>query len=150
MITKSENKILTWDDYERQNNSGSFTLWQSEVSLDEVLQGVRSWDEYFFKKGDKYFSLEFKKSELIGKSDYLKRILVIHRIEKLMPYFGGAITCEEWGDKSLEKYVIRRVSSEIERGLTYDNYHYLAFHTLEQRDLFFEHNMDLVKDYLQL
>ena len=132
--------IKTWND-----------LCAASINSNEVrVSGYRIWDNYSnIYVTNKLIASDYSRNVFLTKKE-AKSSLAMSQISQLMPYYGGAITCEEWGDKSLEKYVIRRVSNEIERGLTYDNYHYLAFHTLEQRDLFFEHNMDLVKDYLQL
>ena len=71
-------------------------------------------------------------------------------ISQLMPYYGGAITKEEWGNGYVEKHIIRRVSNYFYYNYTYDSYHYLAFHTPEQRDEFLENNEQLVRDYLMI
>ena len=71
-------------------------------------------------------------------------------ISQLMPYYGGAITYEEWEDRCVEKYIIRRAANSLDFNLTYEGYHYLAFHTQDQRNEFYENNKQLAKDYLML
>lgn len=64
--------------------------------------------------------------------------------------FGGPITDEEWKDEDMAKHVIVRASEEIRRGYFMKHYHFLAFHTLEQRNLFLEENEDLIRQYFML
>lgn len=65
--------------------------------------------------------------------------------------FGGVVTDEEWEDTDLDKYVILRNNMNTTcNGIACYNYAFLAFHTLEQRDLFLKENEDLVKDYLMI
>ncbi len=67
-------------------------------------------------------------------------------------HFGGVVTDEEWDDDSW-KYVIFRSSNKINKigiSVAYCDYHFLAFHTMAQRDLFLEKYRDLVKDYLMI
>lgn len=81
-----------------------------------------------------------------------KSALAMAKISQIMANderFGGAITDEEWSKGRL-KYVIRRRENCIERDCLNCSYEFLAFHTEEQRDLFAEENMDLIKDYFML
>ena len=64
--------------------------------------------------------------------------------------FGGAITAKEWNNGELPKYVIRRSSGDIITTVYHTIWHFLAFHTEEQRDLFLEENRDLIKQYYML
>lgn len=64
--------------------------------------------------------------------------------------FGGPVTNQEWEDDQMEKYVIVRSSDEIRRDWFYKHYHFLAFHTAEQRDLFIKENEDLIKQYFMI
>lgn len=64
--------------------------------------------------------------------------------------FGGPITDEEWEDEDMLKYVIVRSSNEIRRDYFMKHYHFLAFHTKEQRDLFLKENEDLIRQYYML
>jgi hypothetical protein len=63
--------------------------------------------------------------------------------------FGGVVTDEEWKDGDL-KYVIFRKSNTIKRLDVVNEYHFLAFHTGEQRNLFLEKYRDLVREYLMI
>lgn len=67
------------------------------------------------------------------------------------PRFGGPLTDEEWLDCDIYKYIIDRCDSDIK---AYDwiscAFRFLAFHTQEQRDLFMEENMDLIRQYYML
>ena len=85
-----------------------------------------------------------------------KSALAMARISQIMANdiknFGGIVTDEEWDDDNW-KYVIFRSCNHNNRiGVTavYRDYHFLAFHTAAQRDLFLEKYRNLVKDYLML
>ena len=82
-----------------------------------------------------------------------KSALAMARISQIMAndieHFGGAITDKEWLETSV-KSTIYRAGSRIELESTVYEYHFLAFHTAAQRDLFLEKYRDLVKDYLMI
>ena len=71
-------------------------------------------------------------------------------ISQLMPYYGGAITDEEWSSPDIVKFTIERYKDGIWKDTYETVYHYIAFHTKEQRDSFLKNNYGLVKDYLML
>lgn len=79
----------------------------------------------------------------------IKSMIAMAMISQLMPYYGGEITDEEWKNESI-KYVIGNYINDID--ITWDKYkyHFLAFHTKEQRDEFLKYNRRLVKDYLMI
>lgn len=82
-----------------------------------------------------------------------KSALAMAQISQIMvndKRFGGPITDDEWKCEYTTKYVIARYGDQIrmERWPVY--YHFLSFHTEEQRDLFLKENEDLVKDYLMI
>lgn len=82
-----------------------------------------------------------------------KSALAMARISQIMANderFGGVVTEEEWESDKNEKYVITRLGHIIETNYCYYQYHFLAFHTAEQRDLFLKENEDLVRDYLMI
>ena len=82
-----------------------------------------------------------------------KSALAMARISQIMANdkrFGGVVTDEEWRDDTVVKYVLLKEKDSIFKDIYYTFYHFLAFHTLEQRDLFLEENEDLVRDYLCL
>lgn len=64
--------------------------------------------------------------------------------------FGGPITEEEWKDKTVCKRLIIRQGDGITTDYGYLYYYFLAFHTVEQRDLFLKENEDLIKQYFML
>ena len=81
-----------------------------------------------------------------------KSALAMARISQIMANdarFGGTITYEEW-DSNEDKFIIERERNSITKGSTIMFYHFLAFHTKQQRDLFLEENEDLVKEYLMI
>lgn len=63
--------------------------------------------------------------------------------------FGGPIADEEWNNISV-KYCIERVGSHVSITSYTTHYIFLAFHTREQRDLFLEENLQLIKKYFML
>lgn len=77
-------------------------------------------------------------------------MLAMSMISMLMPYYGGAITDEEWANDNILKYRIVRVGSHIMALKSTTSCSFLAFHTPEQRDNFLKYNYELVKDYLML
>ena len=80
-----------------------------------------------------------------------KSALAMAQISQLMPYYGGAITDEEWDREDVVMfYTIKRIGSKICKGRSITAYYYLAFHTEKQRNSFLENNEQLVKDYLML
>lgn len=65
--------------------------------------------------------------------------------------FGGPITDEEWKNGDLPKFCLERYKSERPvAGKLWTQYHFIAFHTLEQLRLFIKENKDLLKDYFML
>ena len=82
-----------------------------------------------------------------------KSALAMAQISQIMkndPRFGGPITDEEWENVCMPKYIIFRSALGVFSSRISKYYEFLAFHTMEQRDLFFEENEDLVRDYLML
>ena len=82
-----------------------------------------------------------------------KSALAMAQISQIMANderFGGVVTDEEWCNSDYTKFVIRRAGDKWVRDLFTGHYHFLAFHTAEQRDLFLQENEDLIKDYLML
>lgn len=76
--------------------------------------------------------------------------LAMAQISQLMPYYGGAITKEEWNTPDITKFTIERFKDGIWKDTNKAAYYYIAFHTEEQRDSFLNNNYRLVKDYLML
>lgn len=79
--------------------------------------------------------------------------LAMAQLSQIMQHderFGGPITDEEWDNPNICKYVIFRQGDEIKTDYWNRYYHFLAFHTKEQRNLFMQENMDLIKQYFML
>ena len=81
---------------------------------------------------------------------HAKSSLAMAQISQLMPYYGGAITDEEWSDINLDKHILRRISNRVEAVTMTATFSLLAFHTEWQRDAFYNINNRLVKDYLMI
>lgn len=81
-----------------------------------------------------------------------KRALAMARISQLMvndERYGGVITDEEWNVPTT-KCVIVRDGNYVRFDYAFWHYRFLAFHTVEQRNLFMQENEQLVKDYLMI
>jgi hypothetical protein len=82
-----------------------------------------------------------------------KSSLAMARISQIMANdkrFGGIVNEKKWADSTIPKYVIVRFGKEVRPETWCTYYQFLSFHTKEQRDLFLEENMDLIKDYLMI
>ena len=84
-----------------------------------------------------------------------KSVLAMSRISQIMANdianFGGVITDEEWNNDEW-KFVIYRNGSCIcicKTAIIHD-YHFLAFYTEKQRDLFLKIYPQMAKDYLMI
>jgi len=82
-----------------------------------------------------------------------KSALAMARISQLMAHderYGGVVTDEEWERPELAKCIIMRYNGRTIFNSATLTYHFLAFHTNEQRALFLAKNEQLVKDYLMI
>ena len=82
-----------------------------------------------------------------------KSALAMARISQIMANderFGGVVTDKEWCNSNMKKYVIIKDGECIVKTYYYTLYCFLAFRNAAIRDLFFEENEDLIKDYLML
>lgn len=101
---------------------------------------------------DSYFNVP-NNYNIFATKKQAKSALAMARISQIMANdkrFGGVVTDEEWRNNSLRKYAIIREGENIYLPFCYTYYSFLAFHTEEQRDLFFEENEDLIRDYYML
>ena len=65
--------------------------------------------------------------------------------------FGGPITAQEWCNDRMMKYLIDREEDRIvPEDYQLCAFRFLAFHTMEQRDLFLKENEDLIRQYYML
>ena len=81
---------------------------------------------------------------------HAKSALAMAQISQLMPYYGGAITDEEWGNSSTIKHDIVRMEGKLDYAASFGECVFLAFHTTEQRDKFLKYNRQIVCDYLMI
>lgn len=82
-----------------------------------------------------------------------KSALAMARISQLIANdtrYGGPVTDEEWLNNGFKKFTIRRINSRVVFNTSTFVYNFLAFHTEEQRQLFWEENESLIKDYLRV
>lgn len=82
-----------------------------------------------------------------------KSALAMARISQILANderFGGVVTDDEWNESEPRKIVIVRKRDEIHLDYSYTTYGFLAFHTLEQCELFLEEHESLIKDYFML
>ena len=103
-------------------------------------------DQFYGKNIEDNFGLFASKRQT-------KSAIAMARISQIMANderFGGVITNEEWRDDNMRKYVIIREKDNISVHSHFTYYHFLAFRTAEQRDLFLDENEDLLKDYFML
>ena len=125
---------------------------EQEVKVWEDLKNVGG---YYITTNSHIQYLEISYVESCNRNNFLtekqaKSALAMAQISQLMPYYGGEITDKEWDDNNIVKYVIKRMYNRIDLDNYYTIYHFLAFHTLEQRDEFLKNNERLVKDYLMI
>lgn len=82
-----------------------------------------------------------------------KSALAMAQISQIMTNderFGGVFTDEEWKDANIPKYCISKEKIYVQFSIYQSSYEFLAFHTADQRNLFFQENEQLVKDYLMI
>lgn len=137
--------IKTWND-----------LCAASLNSNEVrVSGYRIWDSYSnIYVTNKLIASDYSRDVFLTEKE-AKSALAMAQISQLMPYYGGAITDAEWKDCCMRKFVITRseygahfVESVFVGSVCL--FHFLAFHTKEQRDSFYKNNEQLVKDYLMI
>ena len=133
VFKKKEKQVKTWEDL-----VGKCRI-QSSIYINTIGEIISS-SYGVYSNNDRNLFIDKK---------HAKSALAMAQISQLMPYYGGAITDEEWGD-STTKYTIYRKYSEIELWNATNVFYFLAFHTKEQRDSFYRNNEQLVRDYLRL
>ena len=132
--------IKTWND-----------LCAASLNSNEVrVSGYRIWDTYSnIYPTNKLIASDYSKNVFLTEKE-AKSALAMAQISQLIPYYGGAITQEEWNNVDIPKFSIIRDKDEIDFYLNHNFYMFLSFHTSEQRDRFLENNEQLIKDYLML
>lgn len=143
------------------SNTGVFPkIWEIKQPGDNILQQrVNELEKELkiLKNQIKNIETLCKKNEnnynVFATEKQAKSALAMARISQIMANdkrFGEVITDEEWNNPNIRKYCIDRFAGKRRIDVFDTTYHFLAFHTREQRDLFLEENEDLVKDYLMI
>lgn len=145
------------------SNTGVFPkIWEWEIKQpgDNILQqrvNELEKEVKILKNQIKNIETLCKKSEnnynVFATEKQAKSALAMARISQIMANdkrFGEVITDEEWNNPDIRKYCIDRFAGKRRIDVFDTTYHFLAFHTREQRDLFLEENEDLIKDYLMI
>lgn len=99
------------------------------------------------------FSDDPQDNNVFATKQQAKSALAMAQLSQIMqndPRFGSPITDEEWNNPQINKYVIFRRGDNVDTDWWNSFYHFLAFHTREQRNLFMEENMDLIRQYYML
>ena len=144
---KKEFGIRTWNDYVKKYGNLEWLSFKEEkinLSAPDSSGPLPAFATYF--------NVSFRKSDFTDNYHRIKKhIKAFLIINKLMPYYGGAITDEEWEDDTMYKHIIRRIGSRIDDGYNSSIYYnLLAFRTSKLKDEFLENNEQLVKDYLMI
>lgn len=136
IFKKKERQIKTWDDLISKKVPIGTVVISHSSSINEMVDYWR-----FDKNHDENLFINKK---------YAKSSLAMSQISQLLPYYGGAITEEEWEDENIFKYNIERYKNTVYLDGHSTMYTFLAFHTEEQRDSFYKNNKQLVNDYLMI
>ena len=161
MENQMELKISIPEGYEIDKEQSSF----EKIILKKKIQEIKTWEDLIGKdvsassvfidnfsnilEGFYPIGYNYENRNLFIDPRHAKSALAMAQISQLMPYYGGQILEEEWKN-SITKYIILKRSSDIEFNNTISVFHFLAFHTREQRDSFYRNNEQLVKDYLMI
>lgn len=134
-IVFKKKEVTPWRYNRNAILSGYYVTSEADiVDIEKLLNVSNAWNVFVTKKQAKSMLAMAQLSQIIQND----------------PRFGGPITDEEWDDWDIPKYVIVRSSNEIRDDYFMKHYHFLAFHTQEQRDLFLEENEDLIRQYYML
>ena len=134
-----------------------------EIVFKKIGKQVKVWKDIEKLNGvyiDNYSNLYDIKTEINCNTIHIKNIfidekhaksaLAMAQISQLMPYYGGAITYDEWHNSILNKYCWVRNNNSAYRATCQTWYQFIAFHTAKQRDEFYDNNKQLVHDYLMI
>lgn len=127
---------------------------------------IKSWQDYEDQHGMPYELARLVGLLQPGKTDtggfkarsefenFLKHVIAEYKIKLLLPFYGGEITGEEWGNGSMLKYTIyfypiAGPATGPFPGANCTTRTFVTFHTEEQRDDFLTNNQDLLQDYFK-
>ena len=141
---EKELKIQVPNGYEIDEENSTFGC----IKFKEKKE-IRTWED--FTRITNASNIEIYPFERNNMDDkFIKHLIAEMKIRKLMPYYGGEITKEEWKDNSIHKYVLEIFEEKIINNDRWSKYTFLAFHTRKQRDEFIKYNEQLIKDYFML
>ena len=124
-----------WSDKEDKEAKGYFIGFESNIIYHTPTQYNHREHKYFASRKQAKSALAMAMISQIMAND--------------VEHFGGVVTDKEWKNGDY-KYVIYRACNKISAAYAVSEYHFLAFHTKAQRDLFLEKYHGLVKDYLMI
>lgn len=156
MSDMKEIKIEVPEGMQIDEENSSFTC----IKFKPIDKGVKVWYDidrivgYYVNSSSCITSYDGKTSGGSRNTaiDYkhCKSMLAMAQISQLMPHYGGAITDEEWNNKSIPKYSLIRELNKVSKITVHCTAYFIAFHTQKQRHDFLINNEQLVKDYLMI
>lgn len=81
------------------------------------------------------------------------KLLATYKIAKLIELgYGGKITDEEWRNWDVHKYCYVREGDKVGYSVRYQDYEFIAFHTLQQLEEFtsYPENVELIRQYYMI
>ena len=118
---KKKYEIKTWDDFCREKVPINGFCIESRSSLIRLIRPE---------------TINYDIRNLYLTKKQAKSARAAAMISQLMPYYGGAITFEEWDQKREVKHTIVRLNNKIIKDYASGVYNFLAFRTREFRDEF--------------
>lgn len=132
---------------------------KQEIKTWEDLIGIqRPKTQVWVGNSDSNINSDEEEGILIGESNrfefiderHAKSAIAMAQISQLMPFYGGAITNEEWKSGIMKYCIARNHEKIIWPSFAYHDFHFLAFRTEDWRILFDKYNNQLIKDYLMI
>ena len=99
---------------------------------------------------NRYWAFGSNEKNLFIDSKHAKSALAMAQISQLMPYYGGAITDEDWCKNNISKYCIVRFGKSVSIQHCTMAHQLLTFYTSKDAEDFLKYNKQLVYDYLML
>lgn len=155
METK-EVKIVVPQGYEVDKKNSTFECIKfKKVKEIKTFEDLTSVSGYYIDTNSQIKSIQEAPADeyvynVFSTKKQAKSALAMAQISQLIPCYGGEITDEEWRDDSIDKYAIYRDGNKLSTNEFYSFYHFVAFHTEEQRNEFLKYNERLVRDYLMI
>ena len=161
MEEKKYFKVECPDGYEIDKENSTL----ERICFKKIEQEVRTWEDLIGKyvpRGsayiedcqigeiNRYWAFGSNEKNLFIDSKHAKSALAMAQISQLMPYYGGAITDEEWVNEDMNKKCITRYGDNILMQDCILTHQPLTFHTIEQAEDFLKYNKQLVYDYFML